>query len=80
MLGFRRSGHISYSMIALYIGDHEGFELSGQKYHPSQYLHGALAVLVRYNQAQSVFSATQNASNKLLRNSNLFYSVEVSAD
>ena len=46
---------------------------SGKKIHSknpaSQYHPGALAVLVRYNQAQkSAFSMTLNASNRLLLN------------
>ena len=45
-----------YSMVVLYISDHKSFGFSAQKYYPkkpaSQYLHGTLAVLVRYNQAQ----------------------------
>ena len=44
-------------MAVLCIRDHGGLGLSGQKNHPkpaSQYHPGALAVLVRYNQAQKV--------------------------
>ena len=43
---------MSHSAIVLYIRDHRGLGLSGQKNQASQYHRGTLAVLVRYNQAQ----------------------------
>ena len=70
-------------MIVLYIKDLGSLSFSGQKYHPqktaSQYHAGTLIAMVRYNQAQSAFNTTLNASNRLLQ-SLICYAVEFFTD